>query len=271
MRAAILLVGHELLSGHTRDSNGHWMAGQLHRRGTPLDCILTIDDTPVRIAAALVSLAKGGCDLILVSGGLGGTHDDTTLRGVALAMGVPLEVDPAILTMVERHWRRGEARRGRSDLSAEQVQTYLRRMATVPLGSIGLPNRVGIAAGIRVRVMGATVVCMPGVPSELQDIFADAIEPLLGNHPRPFLQEVRCVARESELFPHLDALVLAHPSVVVGSYPQSGGIVTVRLEGAQAAVEAAAAQFLTALPPGTTAVTDLSAFGSVDPDRGPNA
>src|SRR5262245_58365051 len=91
--AAILVIGDEILSGKTEDQNARLLIGELRELGVALRRILTIQDDLDEVAAAVRDLSER-FDHVFTSGGVGPTHDDVTLAGVAQAFGVPLVRHP---------------------------------------------------------------------------------------------------------------------------------------------------------------------------------
>lgn len=87
--AAILIIGNEILSGKTQDSNSHYLAMELRKLGVELREIRTIPDEVTRIAEVAKELSEQ-FDVVFTSGGVGPTHDDVTLEGIAQAFGVPI-------------------------------------------------------------------------------------------------------------------------------------------------------------------------------------
>ena len=112
--AAILIIGDEVLSGEVRDENGPWLVGRLTALGTRIERISTVRDRMADIVDELRRL-RAHTDAVVVSGGIGPTHDDLTRPAVATALGVPLERHPGADAHVRRWygapWRisRGEA------------------------------------------------------------------------------------------------------------------------------------------------------------------
>ncbi len=101
--AAILVIGDEILSGRTRDSNLHFLAGELARVGIDLREARVVGDRPEAIVGAVRELSAAH-DHLFTSGGIGPTHDDITAEAVAQAFGVELHEDPQILAMMRDRW-----------------------------------------------------------------------------------------------------------------------------------------------------------------------
>ena len=168
-RAAVLLTGEELLRGVIADRNGSYLAQDLERIGFELLRIVTVGDGVDEIAPALHELVETA-GLVITSGGLGPTHDDRTVEAVALVAGVPLVLDEHVLSTVTR-WTDSVAERFGYDPG--RFTAGNRKQAHVPQGSAVL-GIAGTAPGLVVDVGAASVVVLPGVPSELRRLWADA-------------------------------------------------------------------------------------------------
>ncbi|HUH07916.1 MAG TPA: molybdopterin-binding protein [Egibacteraceae bacterium] len=246
LRASLIVIGDEILGGFVRDANSGFLAGRLQELGVPLDRVVTVPDEHAAIDEALsAELARARPRLVVTSGGIGSTPDDLTLEAVAASLGVDLAADPAIDARITRalEWR---AAQGVSlDASHDRA---MRRMALVPKGAYLIADDGGFAAGVAVDVDegcgsdgGATVVILPGVPSEFQRITRNGIEPVLiadRGHPE-HVEELSHGYPESMLNPVFERVLEEFPGVRLGSYP--GRECTVRLKGERADVEAAMA------------------------------
>ena len=170
MKAALLSIGDELALGQTQDTNARWLAARLADRGVPCVEFRLVPDDLEAQRRALIELAARA-DLVLVTGGLGPTDDDLTREALRLAMGDtgPLVVDEASLVALDRWF----TARGR------EMPAINRRQAMRPQGAACLENDFGTAPGLRGAVGGATIVCLPGPPREMEPMFARFVEPML--------------------------------------------------------------------------------------------
>ena len=167
MLCEVVAVGTELLLGQVVDSNSAWLGECLALAG--IDCYLQtrVGDNEQRIAA-VVRQALERSDAVLVCGGLGPTPDDVTREGLALALGVPLARDEA---MVERIRSIFEARR------REMARSNLRQ-ADLPEGATFIPQERGTAPGLICPVGDDKVVyAVPGVPFEMKEMVGRAVVP----------------------------------------------------------------------------------------------
>ncbi|SIO67525.1 nicotinamide-nucleotide amidase [Singulisphaera sp. GP187] len=168
MKAEIIAIGSELVSGQCLDTNSQWLSRELGSLGIPVHFHTTLgDDIDEDVAAFQIAIAHA--DLILVSGGLGPTQDDLTREALARVAGVPLVENAEALAAIAAMF----ARRSRPMAERNRVQ------ALFPLGAEMIPNRVGTAPGIWMKVGNAVVACLPGVPSELRVMYDEQVRPRL--------------------------------------------------------------------------------------------
>lgn len=237
LRVSVVIIGDEILGGFVQDTNSGWLAKRFQSIGIPLDRIHTVPDDIEAINEALqLELARARPRVILTSGGVGSTPDDVTFEAVAASLGQPLAEEPAIAELIGAGIRRADA--SGVGLSEEHARS-LWKMALVPQQAYPLPGAPGVNPGVAVDVDGgsaaggATIVILPGIPSELRRIVTDRVEPaLLAGHGLPqHVEELRHPYPESFLNPVLDRIVAEFPEVHVGSYP--GLECTIRLKGPQ--------------------------------------
>jgi nicotinamide-nucleotide amidase len=165
MRVEIVAIGTELLLGQIADTNGAWLGEHLAAGGVDSHFHQAVGDNHGRIVAAL-RMALGRSDAVIMCGGLGPTHDDLTRDAIAEVMGVPLERDPVILARIEGFF----AARGR-EMSPSNA-----RQADVPRGATTI-DQVGTAPGLICPVGAQVMYAVPGVPSEMKEMFASGILP----------------------------------------------------------------------------------------------
>ena len=203
-RAALLLIGNELLSGRTRDANLAHLATRLGTRGIRLVEARVVADVPDAIVAALDAL-RGEYELVFTTGGIGPTHDDITADCVARAFGVAVVENAEARARLEAFW----AQRGITG-NAERL-----RMARIPEGAELIDNEVSAAPGFRI----GNVYVMAGVPS----IMSAMLEHILPTLPSgPLVHSVGVAVfgvGEGEIAGPLRKLQARYPTVDLGSYP----------------------------------------------------
>jgi molybdenum cofactor synthesis domain-containing protein len=197
--AALLVIGDEILSGDVEDQNTPFLTRRLWELGILVAKIVIVGDRREAIVEELRRLAPEQ-DFVLVTGGMGPTHDDVTRQAVADALGVPLE--PHV-----------EARELLSADYGDRLTPSEAAMAELPRGSRVMRGRQQLAFAFR----AGNVIVFPGVPVLLQDIFEMAAEELLS---APFYKETLWVrGKEGDFSEPLAAIQHAHPAVGIGSYP----------------------------------------------------
>jgi nicotinamide-nucleotide amidase len=219
--AEIISVGNELLIGHTLDTNSHWIAKRFTRFGWTLQRITVLRDSLVAIKDGVIGVLRRKPDLLITIGGLGPTHDDMTLKGIAIALDKQLMLNPEALAMVKARYSKLEASTG--------LTRFRRKMATLPEGAQPLPNPVGTAPGVTIKVGPTRFVSLPGVPSEMKAIFTGSVIPMLRASKAEAPREVSIGLVgiiESALAPALDHTRKAFPGLYFKSHPRGreGGI-----------------------------------------------
>ncbi|ELZ85793.1 CinA-like domain-containing protein [Haloferax elongans ATCC BAA-1513] len=219
MKAAVVTVGDELLAGDTVNTNATWLCTQLTERGVTVERVTTLPDR-VDDIARVVNEYHAEYDAVIVTGGLGPTHDDVTMDAVAAAFGRELEPHEEAATWLETNggYSAADLVKGTTDL---------------PAGARMLPNETGVAPG---AVVGSVYV-LPGVPDEMKTMFGRIADEFAGetNHVR----FVHTSEPESSLIERFEALQ-SEFDVRVGSYP--GDHVRVKLAATdESTVEAAVA------------------------------
>lgn len=203
VKAAVLLIGDELLSGRTQDVNLRAIAKFLAPLGVQLAEARVVSDTPDVIAEAVNAL-RGKYDYLFTTGGIGPTHDDKTADAVAAAFGVKIDVREDARQILEAHY-----------LSRDGLNAARLRMARIPDGASLIANPVSRAPGFQL----GNVFVLAGVPSIVRGMLEDVGHRIEGG------AIVRTVTirgkglREGEIAASLEALELAAQSVTFGSYP----------------------------------------------------
>jgi len=201
--AIILTVGDEITSGDVENSNGSWLAQRLADMGIRVRMLVAVPDDVDEIAALLCEQCRRA-ELVLVTGGLGGTPDDVTREGVARAFGVGVEPHAAALAVLRERF-------------PGAVREYVERFAMLPAGAEPLTNPLGGAPGFAI----GNVLVLAGVPAEMRATF-DAAEPVLRERygAAPIRSVRLCYeTTEAQIVTVLELAGEHHPAVAVGSYP----------------------------------------------------
>jgi len=200
--AAVLIIGDEILSGRTRDSNLNTLARFLAPLGVDLMEARVVGDRQDQIVAALNAL-RAAHDYVFTTGGIGPTHDDITADAVGAAFGVPVSEHPEALAILERRYAPGEFNAAR------------RRMARVPQGGVLIANPVSDAPGFQVE----NVFVMAGVP-KIMEAMLDDVAPRLKTGAPVHSRTLRVTGvGEGAVADILRAAAEARPGLSFGSYP----------------------------------------------------
>ena len=202
-RAAILLIGNELLSGKVDDENARFLTRELRALGVTLARVEIIPDDAVDIADTVRALAPRH-DYVFTSGGVGPTHDDVTLGAVGAAFGMPLERSAELEGLL------------RAGIGPRLHERDL-RMADIPAGARLEYGPRGPAGKSWPVVVVENVWILPGVPA----IFRRKFETVRELFRAPPIHARAVYSREGEgpIAGVLDETVAAFPTVEVGSYP----------------------------------------------------
>ncbi len=202
--AAVLIIGDEILSGRTQDTNLRDIAKYLGVHGVDLAEARTVPDVHEEIIAALDAL-RARYDYVVTTGGIGPTHDDITADAVAAAFGVELYEHPDIIAMMTTRWG--------SELNAAR-----RRMARVPVGGELVKNPVQGPPGFTI----GNVFVLAGVPQIMRGMLED-VGPRLKGGAVTVSRTVRVEGSgEGAIAAPLEAVAKAHPAMSLGSYPFFG-------------------------------------------------
>jgi molybdenum cofactor synthesis domain-containing protein len=231
--AAVVVIGNEILTGKSEDKNASYLIGELYKLGVALRRVVVIADDVTEIARAVRECAAE-FDYVFTSGGVGPTHDDVTIEGVARAFDRPVVRIPELEAMLRSYFGEGmnEARL---------------RMADAPYGS-----QLIKAAGLRWPVLATeNVYVLPGVPELFRSKF-EAIRERFRGDPY-YVGAVYTREDEFDIAPRLDRVAANHPDVDIGSYPtftREDYRVKVTIESkVEAAVDRARSELLALLDP----------------------
>jgi molybdenum cofactor synthesis domain-containing protein len=224
--AAMLVIGDEILSGRTQDSNSHYVARQLAALGIDLKEIRVVGDIEGEIVAALNAL-RTRYDFVFTTGGIGPTHDDITADAVAKAFGVGIGYHPEAFALLEARYEKG------------QFNEMRQRMARIPDGATLIKNNASVAPGFAI----GNVFVMAGVPMVMRAMMEEIVTRL----PRGVTVKSVTVSAdlpEGAIAQGLADIQKAYPQTVIGSYPwyrdgRFGAQLVARSRDAEA-VEAAA-------------------------------
>jgi molybdenum cofactor synthesis domain-containing protein len=201
--AAMLVIGDEILSGRTRDSNMHHLANELTRHGIRLMEVRVVADEHADIVGAINAL-RTRWDHVFTSGGIGPTHDDITADAVAAAFGVAIGIRDDARALLAAHYQR----------AGMEFNAARQRMARIPDGAGLIDNPVSTAPGFTL----GNVHVMAGVPNIFQAMVASVLPTLTGGAPL-LSQSLQVNRGEGEIAEPFGALAAAYPDLSMGSYP----------------------------------------------------
>lgn len=244
LEASMVVIGDEILGGYVTEANAVWFAERLRDHGVPLTRIHVVPDEFDAIDEALqLELARSRPRLIVTSGGIGSTPDDITFEAVAASLGQDIVEDPRIASRLDGilAWTREQGLEVDDDFA-----WHLKRMARIPAGGelLQRPDSWVPAVATHLdggcKADGATVVILPGVPSEFRRLVTEVLAPsyLADVNRVPAVEEIHHFFPESVLNLTFVELLRRFPDVKLGSYP--GSPMIVRLTGEAAAVAGAA-------------------------------
>jgi len=173
----IICVGNELLIGKTLNTNAHWIGKQATNLGANVKRLTVVQDIVDEIATIICETLERKPQLIITTGGLGPTFDDKTLEGIAKALNRKLEINPKALAMVKQKCAEYAQKRNMPDMVEMTPQRT--KMAKIPEKTDPVQNPIGSAPGIKVKVKDTLIFALPGVPTEMEAIFTQTIEPLI--------------------------------------------------------------------------------------------
>ena len=201
VNAAILIIGNEILSGRTQDTNTSTLATWLNSIGVKVGEVRVIPDVEKTIVDVL-NLLRSEYNYVFTTGGIGPTHDDITAQSVSKAFGLKYEVHKEAYNILEAYYKPGEFNEGRQ------------KMVWMPENANLILNPTSGAPGFSVD----NVYCLPGVPSILKSMLGGLKNEIVGGNPILSLT-VSLKTVESEIADSLTKVQNNNKDVEIGSYP----------------------------------------------------
>ena len=201
VNAAILIIGNEILSGRTQDTNTSTLATWLNSIGVKVNEVRVIPDVEKTIVETL-NVLRGENDYVFTTGGIGPTHDDITASSVSKAFGLKYEIHKEAFKILENYYQPGEFNKGRQ------------RMVWMPENAKLILNPTSGAPGFSVE----NVFCLPGVPSIMKSMLGGLKNKIVGG--KPILSHTISLRTvESEIANSLTKVQDKNRDVEIGSYP----------------------------------------------------
>ena len=212
--ASIIIIGNEILSGRTQDTNSNYLAKKLVERGISLQEVRVIPDDHI-IIKSIVNNEASTKDYVFTSGGIGPTHDDITAEAIASCFDIPLTIRDDAVELLAMNYKNG-----RKDLNSARL-----RMARIPQGAKLIKNKISGAPGFIIE----NVFVMAGVPqifeAMVQEIILDlgSVTPILS-------KAIKVFKTESEISDRLWNYSDRYKEISIGSYPfNSSGVYGVEI------------------------------------------
>lgn len=199
--AAMIVIGDEILSGRTQDTNLNYLARFLGTLGIDLKEARVVPDVEAEIVAAVNAL-RVWHDHVFTTGGIGPTHDDITADAIARAFGVSIDYHPEALALIGARYKPGE------------LNEMRKRMARIPAGASLIYNSVSAAPGFQIE----NVFVMAGVPMIMRAMLED-VAPRLKRGSLVHTAAVTAKVAEGQIAGSLAEIQKSHPKVAIGSYP----------------------------------------------------
>ena len=201
VNAAILIIGNEILSGRTQDTNTSTLATWLNSIGVKVEEVRVIPDNEKTIVETLNTLRKSN-DYVFTTGGIGPTHDDITAASVSKAFGLKYEIHKEAFKILEAYYKPGEFNDGRQ------------KMVWMPENANLILNPTSGAPGFSVE----NVFCLPGVPSIMKSMLGGLKHKIVGGEPI-LSHTISLRTVESEIADSLSKVQDKNKDVEIGSYP----------------------------------------------------
>ena len=201
VNAAILIIGNEILSGRTQDTNTSTLATWLNSIGVKVGEVRVIPDVEKTIIDVL-NLLRSEYNYVFTTGGIGPTHDDITAQSVSKAFGIKYEIHKEAYKILEAYYKPGEFNEGRQ------------KMVWMPENANLILNPTSGAPGFSVD----NVFCLPGVPSILKSMLGGLKNRIVGGEPI-LSHTISLKTVESEIANSITQIQDQNKEVEIGSYP----------------------------------------------------
>ena len=201
VNAAILIIGNEILSGRTQDTNTGTLANWLNSIGVKVNEVRVVPDIEKKIIDTL-NILRSENDYVFTTGGIGPTHNDITAQSVAKAFGLKYEIHKEAFKILEAYYKPGEFNEGRQ------------KMVWMPENAELILNPTSGAPGFSIK----NVFCLPGVPSILKSMLGGLKNRIVGGQPI-LSHTISLRTVESEIASSLTKVQDSNKEVEIGSYP----------------------------------------------------
>jgi len=224
LKAYIIAIGDELLTGRTLDYNSHWIAKRLTGLGIEVKKIIIIPDNKDEIIEAIRTALNKDINIIVTTGGLGPTPGDITLEAISMALNIELKLDNRALKMIKDRY---EDLFKLGYVASKEITESRKKMALIPEGSIPFFNPIGVAPGILLQISeDKLIISLPGVPSEMMYLLEQILKYISLKSEDTFIKtrEMTVEVRDESLFAEiLTEMREKFPNINIKSYPVGFG------------------------------------------------
>ena len=201
--AAIIVIGDEILSGRTQDTNSNYIAKEMEMIGIDTSEIRVIPDKK-NIIIESVNELRNKNDYLFTTGGIGPTHDDITADSIAEAFGVDLEINSEAYDVLKKYYKKINS----------EFNDVRQRMARIPRGATLIENSISAAPGFKIE----NVFVFAGIPKIMKSMFGNSIQ-FLNKGNLIHTISIKVDAVEGDIAPALKSLNDENENIKIGSYP----------------------------------------------------
>jgi len=233
MFTEIVVIGNEILTGHTLDTNSNWMCKKITAVGGEVRRITKVRDEIAEIADVIRNALSRKPDFIITTGGLGPTFDDKTAHAIGVALNRKIVLNEDAFRMVQRRYKELYEQ---GAVDTPDMLPERKKMAMLPEGAIIIDNFVGTAPGIQIIVDDTVIIALPGVPAEMKEMFERAVLPQIQKKTEGLVfisKEIEIdLHDESVLAPIVDKIMQKYENrVFIKSHPSTyGSSVKIKVE-----------------------------------------
>ena len=210
LTAGVIIIGDEILSGRTHDTNSNFIANELIQAGIKLEQIITIQDNQKTIIDTVKTFHKL-YTYVFTTGGIGPTHDDITSESIAIAFNKKFCFHQDAFKILEDYYPKGEFNKGR------------KKMAKMPASSELILNPLTACSGFRIK----NVFVFPGVPEIMKKMFVIVLKNIEKGEPKKIIT-INTNLYESLIAEKLSKIQEKNPKCSIGSYPYFNHIANTR-------------------------------------------
>ena len=201
LTASIIIIGDEILSGRTQDTNSNYIANHLVQSGIELKEIRVIQDREDLIIDTVLNFSNK-YTYVFTTGGIGPTHDDITSESISKAFNKNYQFHSEALNLLKNYYKEGEFNEGRQ------------KMAKMPEGVDLIYNPLTVAPGYKIK----NVFVLPGVPEIMQKMFSEVLKTLKKGYPKK-IKTINTDLYESTIAKLLQEIQIKFFKCSIGSYP----------------------------------------------------